>query len=190
MPWQAYWQERVWSKIGAKSPLIVGLTPDGMPVGGGLINTTPEDMIRYAMIYTPSWNVVSGENLVPQRLLDMIFNMGDPAAYTASTERTYGTQWFGEVPLKNTAQWDHVICRRRDVQARQHGPGHLCRSRPRFLRDVFRPREQRHLPHRHRPFAGLPARGGESACRLVNARPLNFGASISGASALRADPGG
>ena len=31
---------------------------DGMPVGGGLINTIPEDMLRYAMIYTPSWHVV------------------------------------------------------------------------------------------------------------------------------------
>jgi hypothetical protein len=29
MPWQAYWNARVWSKIGARSPLIVGLTPDG-----------------------------------------------------------------------------------------------------------------------------------------------------------------
>jgi CubicO group peptidase (beta-lactamase class C family) len=109
MNWQDYWHQQVWSKIGARSPLIVGLTPDGMPVGGGLINTTPEDMIRYAMLYTPSWNVVSSENVVPQRLLDMIFNMGDPDAYTASTERTYGTQWFGEVPLKNTAQWDHAF---------------------------------------------------------------------------------
>jgi CubicO group peptidase (beta-lactamase class C family) len=109
MAWQDFWHQQVWSKIGARSPLIVGLTPDGMPVGGGLINTTPEDMIRYAMIYTPSWNVVSSENVVPQRLLDMIFKMGNPDAYTGSTERTYGTQWFGEVPLKNTAQWDHAF---------------------------------------------------------------------------------
>jgi CubicO group peptidase (beta-lactamase class C family) len=109
MPWQAVWNERVWSKIGARSPLIVGLTPDGMPVGGGLINTTPEDMLRYAMIYTPSWHVVSKEQVVSDQLLKLIQTMGDPDAYTESTEREYGTRWFGEVPMMNTAQWDHAF---------------------------------------------------------------------------------
>jgi CubicO group peptidase (beta-lactamase class C family) len=109
MPWQAYWNARVWSKIGARSPLIVGLTPDGMPVGGGLINTTPEDMLRYAMIYTPSWQVVSKEQVVSDQLLKLIQTMGDPDAYTESTEREYGTRWFGEVPMMNTAQWDHAF---------------------------------------------------------------------------------
>jgi CubicO group peptidase (beta-lactamase class C family) len=109
MPWQAYWNARVWSKIGARSPLIVGLTPDGTPVGGGLINTTPEDLLRYAMIYTPSWHVVSKEQVVSDQLLKLIQTMGDPDAYTESTEREYGTRWFGEVPMMNTAQWDHAF---------------------------------------------------------------------------------
>jgi CubicO group peptidase (beta-lactamase class C family) len=109
MPWQAHWNARVWSKIGARSPLIVGLTPDNMPVGGGLINTTPEDMLRYAMIYTPSWNVVSQEQVVSDQLLKLIQTMGDPDAYTESTEREYGSQWFGEVPMMNTAQGDHAF---------------------------------------------------------------------------------
>lgn len=109
MPWQAVWHARVWSKIGARSPLIIGLTPDGFPVGGGLINTTPEDLLRYAMIYTPSWHVVSKEQVVSDKLLKLIQTMGDPAAYKSSTEREYGTQWFGEVPMMNTAQWDHAF---------------------------------------------------------------------------------
>jgi CubicO group peptidase (beta-lactamase class C family) len=109
MPWQAVWNARVWSKIGARSPLIVGLTPDGMPVGGGLINTIPEDMLRYAMIYTPSWHVVSQEQVVSDKLLKRIQTMGDPKAYKVSTELEYGTKWFGEVPMMNTAQWDHAF---------------------------------------------------------------------------------
>jgi CubicO group peptidase (beta-lactamase class C family) len=109
MPWQAVWNARVWSKIGARSPLIVGLTPDGMPVGGGLINTMPEDMLRYAMIYTPSWHLVSQEQVVSDKLLKLIQTMGNPDAYKVSTEREYGTHWFGEVPMMNTAQWDHAF---------------------------------------------------------------------------------
>ncbi len=109
MPWQAHWNARVWSEIGARSPLIVGLTPDGMPVGGGLINTTPEDLLRYGMIYTPSWHVVSKEQVVSDKLLKLIQTMGDPKAYKVSTEIEYGTRWFGEVPMMNTAQWDHAF---------------------------------------------------------------------------------
>ena len=109
MPWQAYWNERVWSKIGARNPYIIGLTPDGTPVAGGLNFTTPEDMLRYALLYTPSWHVVAEEQVISDRLLKLIQKMGDPAAYKVSTELEYGTKWFGETPLMNTAQWDHAF---------------------------------------------------------------------------------
>ena len=107
--WQAFWNERVWSKIGARNPFIIGLTPDGTPVAGGLNNTTPEDMLRYALLYTPSWHVVAEEQVISDRLLDLIQTMGDPAAYEVSTELEYGRKWFGETPLMNTAQWDHAF---------------------------------------------------------------------------------
>ena len=109
MPWQAFWHERVWSKIGARSPFIIGLTPDGTPVAGGLNNTTPEDMLRYALLYTPSWRVVAKEQVISDRLLKLIQGMGNTAAYKVSTELEYGTRWFGEMPMVNTAQWDHAF---------------------------------------------------------------------------------
>jgi CubicO group peptidase (beta-lactamase class C family) len=109
MPWQAFWGERVWSKIGARNPFIIGLTPDGTPIAGGLNNTTPEDMLRYALLYTPSWHVVAKEQVISDKLLKLIQNMGDPSAYKVSTELEYGKKWFGETPLMNTAQWDHAF---------------------------------------------------------------------------------
>lgn len=111
MGWEQFFAERVWKKIGARNPYMIGLAPDGTPVGGGLNNTTPEDMLRYAMIYTPSWNVVSDEQIVSDELLGEIWGLGDPAAYNneKSTEKGYGSDWFGEVPFKNTAQWDHAF---------------------------------------------------------------------------------
>ena len=101
--------EKVWSRIGARNPFLIGLTPDGTPVGGGLNFTTIEDMLRYALIYTPSWKAVSEEQIVSGELLKQIQTMGNPAAYQDSTELAYGQRWFGETPHMNTAQWDHAF---------------------------------------------------------------------------------
>jgi len=109
MSWEQYWNERAWSKIGARSPFIIGLTPDGTPIAGGLNFTTAEDMLRYALIYTPSWKVVTEEQIISDKLLKLIQAMGDPAAYKVSTELEYGQKWFGETPMMNTAQWDHAF---------------------------------------------------------------------------------
>ena len=107
MTWEQSFNQRVWSKIGARNPFIVGLAPDGTPVGAGMNNTTPEDMLRYALLYTPSWNVVAEEKVISDKLLKRIQTLGKPESYHKSTEEEYGTKWFGETPYMNTAQWDH-----------------------------------------------------------------------------------
>jgi hypothetical protein len=61
-------------------------------------------MLRYALLYTPSWNVVAKEQVISDRLLKLIQGMGNTAAYKVSAELEYGTRWFGETPLMNTAQ--------------------------------------------------------------------------------------
>ena len=66
-------------------------------------------MLRYALLYTPSWKVVANEQVISDKLLKLMQNMGSPAAYKVSTELEYGTKWFGETPLMNTAQWDHAF---------------------------------------------------------------------------------
>ena len=109
MPWQDFWNLRVWSKIGARNPFIIGLAPDGTPIAAGMNNTTPEDMLRYALLYTPSWPVVAKEQVISDKLLKRIQTLGDPKAYQGSTEIEYGKKWFGETPDLNSAQWDHAF---------------------------------------------------------------------------------
>ena len=92
------WNERVWSKIGAKNALVTGLAQDGTPLCAGMHNTTPEDMLRFTLLYTPSWHVVSKEQIISDSLLKSIQTMGNPEAYKGSTEEQYGTDWFGEDP--------------------------------------------------------------------------------------------
>jgi len=109
MPWQDFWHLRVWSKIGARNPFIIGLTPDGTPIAAGMNNTTPEDMLRYALLYTPSWHIVANEQVISDKVLKRTQTLGDPNAYKGCTEEAYGTKWFGETPERNTAQWDHAF---------------------------------------------------------------------------------
>ena len=49
--WQTLWNERVWSKIGAKNAFITGLAQDGTPLCAGMHNTTPEDLLRFTLLY-------------------------------------------------------------------------------------------------------------------------------------------
>ena len=109
MPWQEFWKQGVWSKIGAKYPYMIGLAPDGTPGAAGMNITTPEDMLRYAMLYTPSWNKVAKEQVISDKQMKCIQTLGNPKAYHRSTEEAYGKRWFGEVPYMNTAQWDHTF---------------------------------------------------------------------------------
>jgi len=109
MAWQDFWNLRVWSMIGARNPFIIGLTPDGTPIAAGMNNTTPEDMLRYALLYTPSWHVVANEQVISEKVLKRTQTLGDPNAYKGCTEEVYGTKWFGETPERNTAQWDHAF---------------------------------------------------------------------------------
>jgi CubicO group peptidase (beta-lactamase class C family) len=109
IPYEQFFKQRVWSKIGAKYPFLIGLAPDHTPMGAGFNVTTPEDFLRYATIFTPMWNVVSKEKIVSDKALKCIQEMGNPACYKGSTERGYGFRWFGEYPEKNTAQWDHAF---------------------------------------------------------------------------------
>ncbi|NJL54117.1 serine hydrolase [bacterium] len=113
--------DRIWSKIGCKNQFMVALAVDGTAFGGGLNLSTPEDMLRYAMIYTPSWNVVSTERIVSDELLRSIQTLGDPAAYKGTTEEGYHLQWFGEKGERNSVQWDVVFA---DGAMFKHGNMH------------------------------------------------------------------
>jgi len=104
-----YFQKRVWSKLGVKDPFLVTLLADKTPLAGGGNFTAIEDFLRYAMIYTPSWKVVSEERIVSEALLKRIQTLGDPKAFAGCTEQQYGHEWFGEPAERNSAQWDDVF---------------------------------------------------------------------------------
>ncbi|ANQ50041.1 beta-lactamase family protein [Flammeovirga sp. MY04] len=100
--------EKIWSQVGVHNQFMVGLASDYHAVGGGLVNTTIEDALKYAMMYTPSWNVVSDKRVVTPEILERIRTLGDPKAYQGSEEEGYSLEWTGDIGERNSAQWDQV----------------------------------------------------------------------------------
>jgi CubicO group peptidase (beta-lactamase class C family) len=107
--WLDEFNERVWSHIGAAAQFGVSMASNGTPMAGGFNQTTPEDMIRYAMLYTPSWKTVSDTRVVTDPMLESLRTLGKPSAYTGSFEEGAQLDWFGERPVTNSNQWDSVF---------------------------------------------------------------------------------
>jgi len=106
--WPDLVQERVWSKIGAQGDAYVLLSPYGDALGHGLFFSRLGDLGRYAIQYTPSWNIVSEDRIVSEKYLDRIQNGGRPDESGSDLTKRM-TSYFGEAPLYNSQQWDAVF---------------------------------------------------------------------------------
>ncbi|WP_171135085.1 serine hydrolase [Ruegeria sp. HKCCD7221] len=107
----AYLGERIWSKIGARSPLAINISPAGLAIGYGLLNSTLEDLARYALIFTPSWRKVSAEPVVSPDVLRKMQTASSKEAYLAGdfTDHSWVKMCFGnDMPIFNSHQWDAV----------------------------------------------------------------------------------
>jgi len=102
--------DRVWRKIGAQNDAFVGVTKYGLGNSWGFMNSTLRDMGRFAMLFTPSWNKVSRERIIPAALLETIQHGGRPDIYL---EGFVGKEMQASFPdikgLTNRYQWDIVF---------------------------------------------------------------------------------
>lgn len=108
-PFGTLMQERVWEKGGFRNPFLLHLAPDGTGIGYGMISTTAEDMLRYAMLHTPSWNKVASERIVTDEIDQIYRSTARVQAYEGSHEQALQTDWFGYTPKSNGVQWDSVF---------------------------------------------------------------------------------
>jgi CubicO group peptidase (beta-lactamase class C family) len=117
-PWMDVFNEMVWSHIGANGPLFTSLTPDGVALAGSMHSSAPEDFLRFAMIFSPSWNKVSKTQIVTDKVLDRLRTLGNFAAFEGSQEQSYAHDFFGEKPYTNSNQWDWIF---EDGAMHKHG---------------------------------------------------------------------
>lgn len=108
-PFGTLLQERVWEKAGFRNPMQLHLAPDGMGVGYGMMSTTPEDMLRFAMLHTPSWNQVASERIVTDEMDKIYRSTARVQTYEGSVEQGYNLDWFGHAPKSQGVMWDCVF---------------------------------------------------------------------------------
>ena len=108
-PWIDIFHERVWSKVAARDRRMVNLTPEGTAVAHGLVATTLQDFARFAMLFTPSWQQVADEQVVPAKVLERIQTAGNSAGYKRCSTFHEHRELFGEDPDSNSFQFDDVL---------------------------------------------------------------------------------
>jgi len=102
--------DRVWRRIGAQNDAFVGVTKYGLGNGWGFVNSTLRDMGRFAMIFTPSWNKISKEQIIPDSLIETIQHGGKPEIYLKGfVGREMQESFPGIKGLANRHQWDIVF---------------------------------------------------------------------------------
>jgi len=102
--------ERVWRKIGAQNDAFIGVTKFGLGNGWGFMNTTLRDMGRWGMIFTPSWNKVSAEQIIPDELLKKVQTGGRPEIFLEGFVGKELQHSFPDIQgLTNCYQWDIVF---------------------------------------------------------------------------------
>ncbi|WP_157973534.1 serine hydrolase [Tropicimonas sp. IMCC34043] len=102
--------DRVWRKMGAQNDAFVGVTKYGLGNSWGFTNSTLRDMGRFAMLFSPSWNKVSKEQIIPDSLIDTIQNGGKPEIYLNGFVGREMQASFPDIKgLANRYQWDIVF---------------------------------------------------------------------------------
>ena len=99
--------ERVWSHIGAEGDAQIGVNREGGAAVYGMMSTRLRDLARYGMLYTPSWKLLSEEQVVPDSLLEKIQKGCRPELF----ERAMAARETPDSnPEKrcNSRQWDLV----------------------------------------------------------------------------------
>ncbi|MGI9276440.1 MAG: serine hydrolase domain-containing protein [Endozoicomonas sp.] len=107
--WTRLFEERVWGKMTARQPAVFNLTPDGSAVSLGLMLTTLEDMARFGMLFTPSWDKAAVEQVVTPTVLNRIFTSGDPRTHEGSTKQKSAQGSFNEPSTSQSYQFDFIF---------------------------------------------------------------------------------
>jgi CubicO group peptidase (beta-lactamase class C family) len=107
-PYAEIVSETFWQKIGAETDAMIGVSSIGAPGSSGLVSSTLRDLARYGMLYTPSWNKVSEEKVIPDSLIKRIQEDGRPSLFQAGLASETWGEYMGEDAIFGTRQFDFV----------------------------------------------------------------------------------
>ena len=100
--------ERIWNKAGMEGHAELGLSPAGEPSAFGIFSSRLRDLVRYAMLYTPSWNVVAKQPVIGDDYLPKIYAAAKGAQFKGNLgDRMIAA--FGDIDMGAAYQWDAVF---------------------------------------------------------------------------------
>ena len=77
-PFHEVFTEEIWSKIGAESDASFLAYRYGIPLTHGGFLSNMRDMARFGLLFTPSYSVVSNDEIVSEETLDLLLNQPNP----------------------------------------------------------------------------------------------------------------
>ena len=101
--------ERIWAKAGMEGDGLLTLSPGGEPSIQGLFGSRLRDFARYGMLYTPSWNIVSEEQVVSDDYFEKVYAASKPELMAGNNIGDRMAKSFGETGMGESYQWDAVF---------------------------------------------------------------------------------
>jgi CubicO group peptidase (beta-lactamase class C family) len=101
--------ERIWRKMGAESDAMILLSPAGIADSHGMMVSTLRDLGRYGLLFTPSWRVVSAQQIISEACIRRFQIGGRPEIFDKAFLGKMTIEVIGERPRHNTYQWDVVF---------------------------------------------------------------------------------
>lgn len=105
MPFQDAFSKEIWTRIGAEADASYIAPRYGIAVTHGGFVSRMRDLARFGLLFTPSYTVVSDEQIISDSHIDLLRNGGDPALL-----RYGGATYADAAGIKhNIYQWDAIF---------------------------------------------------------------------------------
>lgn len=102
--------DELWTRIGPESDALIATSRIGAPTSHGGLSTTLRDLARFGLLFTPSWSVVSDEQIISDAHMDKILHGGRPEIFDKGRQGQAAIRGLrGERPHHNTRQWNWVM---------------------------------------------------------------------------------
>ena len=107
MPYQDALSKEIWNKIGAESDASFIAPRYGIPISHGGFLANMRDMIRFGLLFTPSYKMVSEEKIISDDHIDLILTKGNPKLMQNLYQKIPSANMPDDL-RHNIYQWDAV----------------------------------------------------------------------------------
>lgn len=102
--------EHIWSKLGMEHDGYMVVSPTGLSLGFFGMNSTLRDMAKYGMLFTPSYSVLSDEEILTADMLQKIQKGTHPEIYTKGYVGQHLQRSFpDDTGITTNYQWDAIF---------------------------------------------------------------------------------